>query len=90
MTQAVKHGHEKALLMKWWIILFCLICEWFTYSEAGTYRQEISLRATNGLTTSFATPNVNQAGTVHVILRISDDGEPPLSSYRRAVVTVSP
>jgi len=67
-----------------------LACEWFVYGEAGTCRQGISLRAATGLTTSFAAPSVDQAGTIHVILRISDDGQPPLSSYRRAVVTVSP
>ncbi len=64
--------------------------EWFVYPEAGTYRGEISLRATDGLTTSFVAPEVKQAETIHVILRIFDDGQPPLCSYRRIVVTVKP
>ena len=136
----MKHGHEKAQLMKWWVLLVCisvrprteanhrpvallngdttrnilrvavksgeavklsatgstdpdghtLACEWFVYREAGTCRNEISLRTTNGLTTSFVASDVNKAGTIHVIMRIKDDGQPPLCSYRRAVVTVQP
>ncbi|MHC1769274.1 MAG: nucleoside hydrolase-like domain-containing protein [Verrucomicrobiia bacterium] len=65
-----------------------LACEWFTYPEAGTCRDEISLQATKGLTTSFVAPDVNEAATVHVIARIQDNGQPPLCSYRRAVVNV--
>jgi len=67
-----------------------LACEWFVYPEAGTYRGEASLSKTAGLTTSFVAPKVNQVGTIHVILRIRDDGRPPLCSYRRAVISVKP
>jgi hypothetical protein len=67
-----------------------LSTEWFVYHEAGTYRGEVSFRATNGPSTSFVSPAVKQAQTIHVILRISDDGQPPLCSYRRVVVTVKP
>ena len=28
--------------------------------------------------------------TIHAILRVKDDGEPPLCAYRRAVVTIRP
>jgi len=67
-----------------------LTYEWFVYREAGTCRSEISLRATSGPTTSFTAPTVKQSGTVHVLLKVSDDGKPPLCSYRRALVTITP
>jgi hypothetical protein len=64
--------------------------EWFVYPEAGTYRGEISLTATTGPKTSFIAPVVKQPATIHVILRLGDNGQPPLCTYRRAVVTVNP
>ncbi len=67
-----------------------LTCEWFVYREAGTFRGEISLSATNGLATRFVAPEVKQTETIHVILRICDDGQPPLCSYRRAIISIMP
>ena len=64
--------------------------EWFVYGEAGTYRREISLSAANGPTTRFTAPEVKQTETIHAILRVKDDGEPPLCTYRRTVVTIRP
>ena len=67
-----------------------LAYEWFVYREAGTFGNELPLRATNGLTTLFVAPNVKQPATIHAILRVSDNGQPPLCSYRRMVVTMNP
>jgi len=67
-----------------------LACEWFVYGEAGTYRGEISLSATNGFATRFTAPEVKKHETVHVIMRLKDDGQPPLCSYRRVVVAIRP
>ena len=67
-----------------------LVCEWLVYQEAGTCRSDITLGASHGLTTRFVAPEVKQAETIHVILRVQDDGQPQLCSYRRAVVTVKP
>jgi len=67
-----------------------LAFDWFVYREAGTCRSGIALSATRGPTTSLVAPAVKKSGSVHVIVRVSDDGQPPLCSYRRAVVTVSP
>ncbi len=63
---------------------------WFVYPEAGTYRGEITLSAVGGETTTFVAPRVAQPSTIHVILQVRDNGEPPLVSYRRAVITVTP
>ena len=64
--------------------------EWFVYREAGTCREEVSLSATNGVATRLLAPATATPATVHVILRIADDGEPPLCGYRRAVISISP
>ncbi len=67
-----------------------LTCEWFVYGEAGTYRGDVPLAAAVGLSTRFTAPAVSQLETIHVILRVQDDGAPPLCSYRRVIVTVQP
>jgi hypothetical protein len=64
--------------------------QWSVYGEAGTYRGEVALSAASGPTTGFTAPAVRQAETIHVVLRIEDNGQPPLCAYRRAVVTVTP
>lgn len=63
-------------------------CEWFVYPEAGTCRRCPSLSAATGMVTSFVAPAVDEVETIHVILIVRDDGEPRLSGYRRAVITV--
>jgi hypothetical protein len=61
--------------------------EWFVYPEAGSYRGRISLAETNRLIASATIPG-DALGQIHLILRVTDNGVPPLSSYRRAVVEV--
>jgi hypothetical protein len=67
-----------------------LLSEWFIYREAGTFKNEISLRTTNDMTTSFIAPNVERPETLHVILELKNNGTPHLTSYRRVVVTINP
>ncbi len=64
--------------------------EWFVYGEAGTHRGEVTLDAADGPTTRFIAPEVQRAETIHILLRLRDDGDPPLCAYRRAVVTIRP
>ncbi|HSJ03906.1 MAG TPA: nucleoside hydrolase-like domain-containing protein, partial [Verrucomicrobium sp.] len=64
---------------------------WMVYPEAGTYQGSVELTATEGETTSLVAPGLKPGETVsiHVILRVADQGEPPLCAYRRAVIVVS-
>jgi hypothetical protein len=64
--------------------------KWFIYREAGTFRDDLLLSGTNELSTSFVAPQVSAPATVHVILEVIDAGEPKLSSFRRALVTIKP
>jgi hypothetical protein len=61
---------------------------WFVYPEAGSQRNEIKLSATEGATIAIATPLNELMGDVHVVLEVSDHGTPPLSVFRRAVISV--
>lgn len=64
---------------------------WFQYSEAGGGGQptvEISNPTSPKIT--FTAPEVRTPRPVHMILTVTDNGTPNLTSYRRAVVTVNP
>jgi hypothetical protein len=63
---------------------------WFVYREAGTIGEAVRLEGTDGPEVRFQAPAVNRAGEFHIILEVQDDGDPPLTSYRRIIVAVSP
>ena len=60
---------------------------WWIYREAGTL-DGARFSQTNGLNTEVVLPS--RSGTVHVILQAEDDGTPPLTAYRRAILQVTP
>jgi hypothetical protein len=63
--------------------------EWFHYPEPGTYHGQVQIEGTG---TSVATVHVPvDAGgkSFHVIVAVTDEGNPPLTRYRRAVIEVS-
>jgi hypothetical protein len=62
---------------------------WWIYNEAGTVRGA-TLSATAGLKTVAQLPRIKKGGELHVILQVEDNGIPPLSAYRRAIIHVSP
>lgn len=61
-----------------------LTFEWIYYSEPSTYKRNIDLSG-NGSQITFVVPDDADGLTIHVILRVTDDGTPALSSYRRFV-----
>ncbi|MFO0915045.1 MAG: DUF1593 domain-containing protein [Pirellulales bacterium] len=63
---------------------------WSVYPEAGTYHGEIDLSSKTGEAVNFVAPAVTSPQTIHLILRVSDHGSPPLAHYRRAVIRVRP
>ena len=60
---------------------------WYVYREAGTYRGVVRLK---GETTEndLVAPEVTGKATIHVILEVTDDGRPALTSYRRIVLSL--
>ncbi|MCA9187109.1 MAG: DUF1593 domain-containing protein [Planctomycetales bacterium] len=65
--------------------------EWSYYPEAGTYRGPFPpLDNTTSPATSFIAPQVEDTKTIHLLLTLTDTGSPPLTRYRRVMVTVDP
>ena len=66
---------------------------WFQYPEVGTYEEMVSFGpfAQNlyNLHTIRA-PEVTSPQTVHFILKVTDKGTPPLTRYKRVIVTFEP
>lgn len=64
---------------------------WFQYPEAGTCTADFKLSGVDDLyERSFEAPKVERTCETHFILKVTDKGSPPLSRYRRVVVTVQP
>jgi hypothetical protein len=64
---------------------------WFNYPEAGTYKKPIKIAsAENTRGVYVIAPEVEKAETAHFILKVTDKGEPPLTRYKRVIVTILP
>jgi hypothetical protein len=76
---------------------------WFHYPEAGFTNTNLAAVTIAGADTAKATvtpatvcrpkwlplgPPCSGPGTAHIILAVTDDGTPPLTSYRRIILTV--
>ena len=64
---------------------------WFQYPEAGTCKKLVKfLSAENIYRVYVKDPDVDKEETVHLILRVTDKGKPPLSRYKRVIVKILP
>jgi hypothetical protein len=64
---------------------------WFNYPEAGTYKKLIKIEKPENTHGAYIiAPVVDKEETAHFILRVTDKGEPQLSSYKRVIVTIKP
>ena len=61
---------------------------WFVYPEAGTYAKDVPLSDATAETTALMLPADAAEKTVHVVLEVTDGGEPALTRYRRMVIGV--
>lgn len=60
---------------------------WWIYPDAGTYPGKPALNDASSPQLSISLP-AGTTGEIHVILEVTDHGQPPLTSYRRAVIAV--
>jgi hypothetical protein len=60
--------------------------EWFNYREAGTYQGSVLVAGTDTPSAKVSVPANSAGKTFHVVLAVTDDGLPPLTRYRRAVI----
>ncbi|AXB78712.1 DUF1593 domain-containing protein [Novosphingobium sp. P6W] len=65
---------------------------WWQYREAEAVNRSppVNLQRGDPLDTRFIVPEVSEPTRFHVILEARDKGTPALTSYRRAIVSVSP
>lgn len=64
---------------------------WLHYPEPGSWKTPISPKtADNIYRVSFRAPPVTQPETAHFIVAVTDKGSPPLTRYRRVIVTILP
>ena len=61
---------------------------WWIYKEAGTYSGTVALVGKTTKQLTIRIPEGGKPGTIHVLLEVTDEGEPSLTSYQRIVVTV--
>ncbi len=59
---------------------------WFVYPEPGTYRGDVGVRNANNEKATLDVPDDATGKTIHVILEVTDAGEPALTRYRRLIV----
>ncbi|MBE3109490.1 MAG: DUF1593 domain-containing protein, partial [Acidobacteria bacterium] len=71
--------------------------EWFHYREPGTLNTSASrhsgaltIEDANKINAYFTAPKVTKPETMHVVLVVTDQGKPPLTRYRRVIITVHP
>ena len=50
----------------------------------------VTLEVSGPQSVTAVIPDVQQPATVHIIVEITDDGSPSLTSYRRAIIEVVP
>ena len=62
---------------------------WYDYREAGTFDGNAILSGTSKNTCTLVAPDVEQQTLLHLILEVTDNGEPPLTAYQRIVVSVN-
>jgi hypothetical protein len=64
--------------------------EWQFYPEPGTVRGPLpALRNARAAQASFVAPRVATDQTLHVLLTVTDRGDPPLTRYQRVIVVVA-
>lgn len=68
-----------------------LAYRWWVYPEAGTYADatRIRIESDDQAEATLNVPNDAQGKQIHVILEVSDDGEPKLTAHRRVILDVT-
>jgi len=62
---------------------------WFVHPESGTYGGPAAIRNHDQPQAELFVPADAAGTTIHAILQVTDDGQPPLTHYRRVVVTAA-
>ena len=64
---------------------------WFNYPEAGSYKKLIKIDSAENISiVNVIAPEVENEETAHFILKVTDKGRPPISRYKRVIVSIVP
>jgi hypothetical protein len=67
-----------------------LAVRWWRWKDVDTYPGDLTLTNPTGLATSLLVPNDATPGeTIQLVLEATDNGTPPLTRYRRVIITVT-
>jgi hypothetical protein len=61
--------------------------QWRYYREAGSYDGDVTIENARAERCAVHVPADARDKTMHIILQVTDDGDPPLTRYRRAILT---
>ena len=61
---------------------------WWVYKEVGTYGKGVEIKDSTSQKASITIPSDALNKTIHVLLEVTDNGEPPLKGWRRAIINV--
>ena len=64
--------------------------DWIYYKEVGSFRGNIKFENVSQIKTSFIAPKVDREESIHIILAVTDNGEPALTRYKRVIIKVKP
>lgn len=62
-----------------------LTYEWIYYKEPGTYKGTLDILQSESVQTIII-PDDAKGKTIHIVLKVTDNGKPSLTSYRRIVL----
>ena len=62
-----------------------LTYEWIHYKESGTYKGTLDILQSKHVQTIMI-PDDAEGKTIHIVLKVTDNGKPSLASYRRIVL----
>ena len=66
-----------------------LTFDWFRYEEADSYGGDMSISNPSNATQHIIVPADINDSDIHIVVELSDQGEPPLVVYRRVILTSS-
>ncbi|MDV6329997.1 DUF1593 domain-containing protein [Asticcacaulis sp. 201] len=65
--------------------------QWFHYPEIGDWKTPIPIASADNIYAVWVVaPKVTEPKTAHFILKVTDKGTPPLTRYKRVIVTITP
>jgi hypothetical protein len=66
-----------------------LAYRWWVYQEPSSWKGAVPIENADTANAELTAPRVFSDRTIHVVLEVSDDGTPPLTSYKRVILNVT-